>query len=61
MKKLEDIKDGNKMKKKMKKKKIINDLSIIFSKYNKYIINKFFITIYNIKIQNFYFFCPHTL
>ena len=61
MKKLEDIIDGNKMKKKMKKKKIINDLSIIFSKYNKYIINKFFITIYNIKIQNFYFFCPHTL
>ena len=61
MKKLEDIIDGNKMKKKMKKKKIINDLSIIFSKYNKYIINKFFITIYNIKIQNFYFFYPHTL
>ena len=56
MKKLEDIIDGNKM-----KKKIINDLSIIFSKYNKYIINKFFIIIYNIKIQNFYFFCPHTL
>ena len=61
MKKLEDIIDGNKMKKKMKKKKIINDLSIIFSKYNKYIINKFFIIIYNIKIQNFYFFYPHTL
>jgi len=47
MKKLEDIIDGNKiiMKKKMKKKKIINDLSIIFLKYNKYKINKFFILI----------------